>query len=90
MALAGPAQAARGGTITLFTHNLAVSGGGLPNRDNSQASLADSVLSTNGLNDPLAVGLDEQGNLYVADTFNSRVLEYGLAPIKLYLPLMLR
>src|SRR5258708_24796014 len=43
-----------------FTHNTANNGG----------------LNANGLNDPFAVALDQQGNLYVADTFNNRVLEY--------------
>ena len=37
-------------------------------------------VSANSLWEPYGVALDEQGNLYVADTFNNRVLEYD-APL---------
>ena len=47
-------------------------------------------LSATSLDNPGGVALDGGGNLYVADTSNHRALQYGLAPIKLYLPLMLR
>ncbi len=47
-------------------------------------------LSATSLDNPGGVALDGGGNLYVADTSNHRALEYGLAPVKLYLPLMLR
>jgi sugar lactone lactonase YvrE len=43
-----------------FIHNIANSGG----------------ISADSLNGPVGVALDARGNLYVADTFNNRVLEY--------------
>jgi sugar lactone lactonase YvrE len=47
-------------------------------------------ISASSLGEAAVVTLDGQGNLYVADTGNSRVLEYGPARFKLYLPLVRR
>jgi sugar lactone lactonase YvrE len=55
-----------------FTHNTENNGG----------------VSANSLLYPEGVELDRQGNLYVADTFNSRVLEYDWALAKIDLPLV--
>ena len=46
-----------------FTHNLSNNGG---------------TISAQTLNNPAGVAVDAQGNLYVADNFNNRVLEYDL------------
>ena len=47
-------------------------------------------LSVSSLDQPWSVALDAQRNLYVADTYNNRVLEYDWALVKLDLPLILR
>jgi sugar lactone lactonase YvrE len=47
-------------------------------------------VSAKSLGGPDSVALDAQSNLYVADSFNSRVLEYDWALFKLALPLMVR
>jgi hypothetical protein len=47
-------------------------------------------LSANSLNVPLGVAVDGGNNLYVADGFNSRLLEYDWALVKVYLPLVMR
>jgi hypothetical protein len=47
-------------------------------------------IGANSLYQPSGVALDAQGNLYMADFYNSRVLEYDWALVKLWLPLVVR
>ena len=47
-------------------------------------------LNANSLYRPGAVAFDAHNNLYVADLFNNRVLEYDWAAARLYLPFLTR
>jgi len=47
-------------------------------------------LSAISLLNPQGVALDAQGNVYVADSGNNRVLEYDRPLLRLYLPLVMR
>ena len=46
--------------------------------------------SASSLNNPSALIVDAQGNLYVADSANHRVLEYDALPNKVFAPLITR
>ena len=74
--MAGSTTATRvygqGGDFTTNTSH----GGFDPTNPNPLQCYTDPALSANSLNHPYGLALDGSGNLYVADTWNSRVLYY--------------